>query len=255
MSVAYCTFDGVDPGANGAILEHRHLYWLPEMHNRATPVDSRPGSHDFGTMYGERRIDLDFWVSATTRAALETQLGNLAKLFDPTNEVAGDRGFKRLVFDSLSDRYYLAKLGSSPMVAISSQTATMTLQMRCADPMAQAVSQTSTTLSGANVTYTDAGTTRNQPAIEVTLGATYTGNIVVTNATTGESLTWTGSVVNGDVLKIDSALYRVYKNNTLAMTGLVNGSKFPSSIPGSNNITATGGSPTQIKITYRSRYL
>ena len=254
MSGAYFTFNGVDPSIYGAYLVSRRLALIPELRERTMPVDSRPGVVDFGTRYAGRELELDIWVQAASRAALETALGNLATLFDPTKEVAGDRGFKPLVFDSLSDRYYLAKLADVPVPELAATSASMTLTMRCADPLAYATSATVTTVASGSASWTDAGTYRSLPAIEITFGATFSGTVVMTTGA-GESLSWVGSVVNTDKLTVDSALLRVYKNGTLSMSGLVNGSRFPSSNPGSNNVVTTGGTISQTKITRTHRYL
>lgn len=262
MTTGYFTYNAVDLGATqGLILEHRRLALIPSTRERASYLPGRPGQHDFGTDLGERVIQLDCFVNQSTRANLVAALSNIAAAFDPTNEVSGDRGFKQLIFDDLSDRYFLAKLAEPPLEQLATTTATLALQLRCADPFAYSTTlSTLTTGSGVTTNSPVVGGTYKTPLIfELTASGSYSGNVVVTNATSTEAITWNGSLVNTDVLKFDSTTFRVYKNGVVSMSGLVSGSVFPSLLAAQTNtinVTGiTGGSITQLKSTWRNRWI
>jgi len=288
MTTAGFTFDGVDPGATAAklLLVDKRVGLVPESRRRAVAAGARPGVWDFGTQLGERRIELDLFSGDNANlAGTDAAVRSIAQLFDPTREVAGDGGFKQLVFDSEPDRYWLAKLIEDPFTHYLPSAGQLTLHLRCADPFAYATAQTVATQAGgagapvgldvgpidvgridvaAAAVLSDAvtagGSYRTDAVIELTMAAPYTGTVILSNyAATGEYLTWTGALLAGDVLKIDSSTYRAYVNGVLSMSGVAAGSRWPQLMPAQvNTVHAVGpgiANVAQLRVTFRNRWI
>lgn len=282
MTAGGMTFNGIDTGAApyGLILEHRHVALIPKTRDRAVMIPGRPGSHDFGTELGERSILIDGYISQTTNANLEAAVPAIASLFDPTNEAGSDRGYKQLIFDTQPDRYYLAKLTGEPQVDRNATTATLTLQLRCADPFAYALAATVATgavavIGGLDVglidvglldiapsvslTVTTGGTYRTDAVIDVTMAGGYTGPLIVVSLTTGQWVSWNGTLAPSDAFTVDGTTQRAYVNGVLSMSGVVSGSRWPQLLAAQSNlIQVLGPSPTlitSISVTYRNRWI
>lgn len=256
MSTAFFTYDGNDLGAlYGLILGRRKMEFIPKPRERIVYVMNRPGSHDFGVDLGERLISLDCFILRTTRADLESAIYSIASRLDPTNETSGDRGFKKLVFDSLSDRYFLARLASASPPALEATTADLTLVFRCADPFAYATNE-STATGTTPVVFTTGGTYPMDPIIDIVASGAYTGNVTITDAY-GSVLTWNGTLAGGNTLRIDSTTYRVFKNGTVSMAGVQAASVWPRLKAGVSNTISIGGlaAITSTTVTYRNRWL
>lgn len=145
MSKAGFTFDGVDPGDSAKgniILIDKRIQLVPGPRDRVVVAGPRPGVWDFGTELGDRRIELDV-VSGdnTNEAGNDTQMRALADLFDPTNDVAGDKASKQLIFDTEPDKYWLAKLIDGPLPEYLPSAGKLRLTMRCSDPFAYSTAQ------------------------------------------------------------------------------------------------------------------
>lgn len=115
-----------------------------------------------------------------------------------------------------------------------------TAVFRCFTPFPTARGYTSQTLSLSsspeNDVVVNAGTVRARPVfILIFTAATSITALTVANATTGESITYTGSVAANDIFEFDCENLRVLKNGTAsAFTG-----GFPRLEVGSNVITYT----------------
>ena len=265
MTVGGATYNAVDIGSApyGLIVEKRRVGLLPTSRDRAMLVPGRPGSYDFGADLGERQIEIDGFINQVNNVNLEAAVPAIAALFDPTNDVAGDRGFKQLIFDTLNDRYFLARLAGSPVVERLVSTATVKLRLRCSDPFAYALA-TAVVTTGAGVAsigVTLGGNYKVQPIIELTAAGAFTGTVTVTHAASGLAVTWTGTLALNDILKFDHTVYRVYLNGAVSMAG-AGGTFFPlvmnNGAPVLNTLNVTGiaaGSITQLKVTTRSRWL
>jgi predicted phage tail component-like protein len=142
MTTGAFLFNGQDLGAlYGLILERRHIGLMPATRDRFVFAPGRHGSWDFGTELGERQIRLECFIAQASSAALETAIAGIAAAFDPTNEVSGDKAFKQLIFDTLSDRYFLAKITGMPEPERIVTSGRVTLTMRCSDPFAYSTTQ------------------------------------------------------------------------------------------------------------------
>ncbi|MCW3060590.1 MAG: Phage tail protein, partial [Capsulimonas sp.] len=114
---------------------------------------------------------------------------------------------------------------------------TITITLRAPDPAWFDTANTTPTLSGAGGTIVNAGTAPAKPRWTVTVGTGGTGTITLTNSTTGETATLSGTFVTGDVIVIDRSAYNVTLNGATNF-GLLGG-RIPSLDPGSNTITAS----------------
>lgn len=259
MTVGGMLFNGVDTGAApyGLILEKRRMALIPKTRDRAVAIPNRPGSHDFGTDLGERDIEIEGFIAQSTNAALEAAIPAIAQLFDPTNESGTDRGFKQLIFDTLSDRYFLAKLTGEPIVERMVTTGKVKLTMRCADPFAYSVAQYTPSAAASSLAITPGGTYRTFPVVEITAGVGYTGTVTLTNGLTAEAISWTGTLINGDILKFDMGTFRAYVNGVVSMAGLSTGSAWFPLYPNlAQTLTVTGlGTVSLLKAPYRYRWL
>lgn len=179
MTKAAFTYDGTDPGDFGVILERRRIDLVPKTRDRAVQVPGRPGSHDFGSDLGERQIDLDLFFDRSTVTALDSAIRDLAELFDPTDELTtdgvNDRAFKQLIFDTESDRYWLAKITGGPDIERIVTTGKTRVTMRCSDPFAYSTAQY--VVQGGSATLSGFTAYRQIPAIP-DVGAVHGWNLV-----------------------------------------------------------------------------
>ena len=103
------------------------------------------------------------------------------------------------------------------------------------------------------LTETVGGTGIVDPVITLTADmALGSVTIIVANATTGDTIQWTGSIDDEDVLVFDSEKWLVTLNGTASMSTVTR--EFITLQPGANVITVTGFSG-EVEITHRSRYL
>lgn len=260
MSVAGFTFDGVDPGVTAArlLLVAKRVGLVPSIRNRLVIAASRPGVWDFGSELGARQIELELVSGDNANlAGTDAAVRSIAQLFDPTREIAGDRGYKQLIFDSEGDRYCLAKVTSAPTTEYLPSAGRITLQLQCADPFAYSTALFVPSAAAATLAITPSGTYKTPPIIEVTAGGSYTGAVTVTNSYSGEAITWTGTLVNTDILKFDMAAFRAYLNGSISMAGVALASTwFPLYPAVAQNLVVTGlSSVTLLKATYRARWI
>jgi phage-related protein len=251
VSTGLFTYNAVDPGTYGVRLLDRGEDLLPAARSYRMALPGRNGEHEFPSDLGLRVFDMKIWCVQASASALATNLDSISQLFDPT------QGTKQLIFDLLSTRYYLARVdGTFQITRRFTVSADLSVRMVCADPLAYATTQSTPTSASSPLAITPSGTFKVQPVIDLVCGNTYSGNIVFTNAATGESLTWNGSVVNTDTIRVECDTFRVRKNGALAMSGLMPGSVFFALLPGvSNSISVTGPTITSITATYRARWL
>lgn len=161
MSEAGFTYAAQDPGlttgryGSTALLENRRMSLVPAVGRRTLAVPSRPGSWEFTPELGERAIDLELALVRSTLADLDGAIAALADLFDPTE------GAQQLIFDSLPDRYFLARLTGEPIPTLYPAAARVSLSMRCADPFAYSTALY--TVHGGSATITGFSAYRQAP--------------------------------------------------------------------------------------------
>jgi hypothetical protein len=166
VSKAGFTYRGTDPGdsAKGNVfLRDKKLALVPEQRRRMVVAGARPGTWDFGSELDERQIELDLISGDNTDVAgTDNAMRALADLFDPTDEITvGDKGFGQLIFDSQSDRYWLAKLVNGPFPEYLPSAGKVRLTMRCSDPFAYSTAQY--VIDGGSATITGFAAYRQAP--------------------------------------------------------------------------------------------
>ena len=157
------------------------------------------------------------------------------------------------------DRYWSARFESMDGHRLPSVW-TGTLAFIAYNPLAYSTSETSSDHSidsdPKTVTETTSGTGYIRPVFTLTAGETLTAvTITLESLNTEESLSWTGSLADGDELGIDTVNQIVSKNGTVDMD-TVDG-QFPRLLPDTgNSIKVTNLSTTgSLNITYRDTYL
>lgn len=179
---------------------------------------------------------------------------------------------KQLVFDMLSDRYWNARPVGRPQVQnVGQEGATIDLTFQANDPLAYAVSESSSadavSASGYatpdTVAYAILGSAVTYPTLSFAPSSS-TGRIVLVNEALDETLTWdsTGAdIVSGDLLKVEcapSAQYVSLKRSAVdsyssEMAGVEG--RFQSFTPGQTNTLTFYGFVGTVTVTWRNRYL
>ena len=226
-------------------------------------VPGRPGSWVFAEEPGDRRLELELDIQATTFAGRRAAVEALAEWADTP------AGAYTLVIDDHVDRYYEAVLGSAPAVDEWLNNAGVTLDYRVG-PYAFAVSTSSTSITAsagaASGTFSAADEVIAYPVIEVTpLNGTVTAFTIQLN---GDTLSWSGSLASGSTVTVSSISFTVTDgvNSDVNLTGAyisgdVNMSTiagdFPLVVPSTNSyaFTTTGtATAVRFRITWRRRY-
>ena len=130
----------------------------------------------------------------------------------------------------------------------------ISIAFRLADPWWYATAATTTALTTTGGTVTPGGNGPASPAWTVTIGTGGTGTVTLTNSTTGETATLSGTFAGGDVIVIDRAAYTVTLNGVAAF-GLLGG-RIPSLAAGANTIAASASTVTisALSCAYTARY-
>ena len=190
-------------------------------------------------------------IQGTNAADVISNLDNVKKTLVSEEE-------KELILDSISTRYWNARLESLDGDFVANTAWQGTLSFLCPDPLAYSTTETSSDFNidadPKTITETVGGTAITKPVWTLTAGETLSDvTIKLENVATGEELQWTGSLVDEDTLEIDCQYWTVKKNGTVDMN--ITG-EFPRLTPGANSIKVTGLSTTgTLNITYRDAYL
>lgn len=251
MSLSF-TFNGIDMSAYGlTVMTHDASNLAQENESQLIQDLSWP----FRPKKPPKPITLQVSVKAADRATLKSYLDSIKQVI--TTEIPCN-----LILDSLDNRYWLAKMESVSKGFHGPKLWQGTIIFKADDPVAYATSETSSDFSidadPKTVNEAVAGTGYVSPVYTLTAGEDLTdATIIVANLTTDETLTWEGSLSNGEELAIDVAHWIVKVEGVASMSGLDSTSKFPRLAPGeTNQIRITGFSTTgSLNITYRERYL
>jgi predicted phage tail component-like protein len=210
---------------------------------------------DYALIGGYKRnalgLKIKVVIQGTNAADVISNLDNVKKTLVSEEE-------KELILDSISTRYWNARLESLDGDFVANTAWQGTITFLCPDPLAYSTTETSSDFNidadPKTITETVGGTAITLPVWTLTAGETLTDvTIKLENVTTGEELQWTGSLVDEDELEIDSQYWTVKKNGTVVMN--ITG-EFPRLKPGANSIKITGFSTTgTLNVKYRNRYL
>ncbi len=251
-----------DAVPDAAVLRVRRQL-LGARRDRFVEVPGRPGAWVFPEEPGDRRLDLELHLLASSMANRRSSVRALAAWADTP------AGAVRLILDDEPDRFYEAVLESAPDVDEWLLSGEVDLRYRVG-PYAFAVSTSSTSVTAsaglASGTFVAADEVYAFPVIEVTpLNGDLTGFSITLN---GDTLSWTGAVASGDTVTVSSISYTVtdganYDVNLSGayLVGDVNMTTvtgdFPLVVPGTNSYSfTTTGSATAVRfrITWRRRY-
>lgn len=235
------TFDGVHSSTLGITLKMHPLVALPPIRQRSIEVPGRPGAISFGTEYGPRPLELPCVFKGSSRTDTLGKIHQIAVTFDPS------KGPKRLVFDEAPDKYYLAQLTDQLEIQQTWTVGEFTLKFVCNDPFAY-TDDTSATDLGTNprtIVVNNNGDLTSYPVFTI---QNRCGNVVLTNATTGKSLTYGNSIATGQTLVIDMAKLQVTLNELNDMPNVTAGD-FWSLAPGANNLSINSGAPSDGALT------
>lgn len=207
-----------------------------------------------------RRITVRFDVTGTSRSNLDSNLDTIKRLL--TALVV-----KKLIFDTLTGRYFMAILERFEGDYLSALLFRGTLQFICPDPVAHSTTENSVTQNvdaDPKTLYlpTDSdevigGSAFLLPVYTFTAGESLSGiTLLIKNETTIEELSIASLTLgNTEVLVIDCSTWLVTKEGSAFMSGVAG--KFPRIEPNlRNQFTVTNfGSLGTLEVTYRDAYL
>ena len=192
-----------------------------------------------------------------TRTTMLSAIMQLAALLDPS------QGLQKLTFAEFPYSYFWAvKQTSTPQNETTvPYMMELAVDFACTGPAYSVTENVVTVSIGDSTTYmlvTSAGDLRANPRWRFTASAAYSGDVQWQNITTGEQLTWTGSLGVGDILDVIMDEYGVPYTVILngdAVTATASGSAWPHLISGVNTIALTGPNSGTAEIRWRDRWL
>lgn len=221
------------------------------------PVDlgeqERPRGDGSVTQPGRRKSR-----SVTLRGSITaTSADNLQAVYDGMR-AACSIGVKGALWFGRDDRYANAQVESwtddTEDGMLYGVVVNIQVGFRLADPWWYATSATTATLTTSGGTVTPGGNGPAAPAWSITIGTGGTGTVTLTNSTTGEAATLTGTFISGDIIVIDRANYTVSINGVAAF-GLLGG-RIPTLAAGANTIAASATTVTisALSCVFTARY-
>jgi predicted phage tail component-like protein len=223
------SFDGTRADEFGIYLGQSHRRLHGGTRERRVTIPGRPGQYDAGSEPDMRQLELELAMIAPDRRTLNENLHAFAAVMDPT------KGYRQLIFDDDPERCLYAKLvGDVPndLVMLYS-TFTITVQ---ADPYYYDLEPTMITWNatgGGSTTIENGGTAECPVQITVTpltvgrvrqvaaglggVGALLAPLSAPTLTVAGTTVGYTGQLLPGDTVVIDTDAYTLEKNGTLAI--------------------------------------
>ncbi|MGI2294182.1 phage tail domain-containing protein [Paenibacillus sp. GXUN7292] len=265
------TFGGVSFASLGLLLTKAHIPLLPETVQTEEELDGLDGLVDVETKYGPRLIELEVSLITEDETEYQIALQRIAKIFNAR------AGIKPLVLDRMTGKQWLCKYnGRIPIEKVGS-IGEFTLPFKTFFPFSESVTDSVTQLeygqgysygmglqyaglatfnvtsSPTDLTVNHAGTHEAYPLIRLVGSGT---NIIITNTTTGESLSINQVMSASDVLEIDCRPLEqmVRKNGISSFNGVLG--TFPRLVEGVNIITITAtGAKLTVSFVFRHTYL
>lgn len=267
MSLPTLEYNGVDMSAAGLdlLLENVELPPAPAARLDIVDIPADAGGVGQAVAYESRTLSLDVSVQKTTVAAAKASVRAWAAIFnvrEPSKIVMTAMG--------MNDRYWMGRLLDSDVVE---QTALGYIKQRlrfyCPDPVAFNETETTETIADLSVTTSINvdydGDWWAMPVYEFTAAGSVS-TFTLTNSTTGETITWSGSLTAGQKLEIDSTLRRVRKYSGGAWSVVNSGVNATATFPRlkpvavygtarTNAISVSGAAAGSFTVTYRDRWL
>lgn len=243
---------------DGQIGVSRHdAFGLPERRLQVENLPRVDGAIELQNLWGQRPISITGFVDGETRAELEDNKNALKRALAPK--------LQQLVIDTLSNqgRFYYATCSSLAIEEVAGENIrhlTWDAEFICADPFAYESALTVlpefTAANAATVTVNNMGDLRVDPYFKIRTVHTTNVTFTITNNTTGERITPSTTIINGDRIIIDTTKLTVLKNGI----DIDYAGGFPHLAPGGNefvfSVSAPNGTPALlIEINWRHRFL
>jgi predicted phage tail component-like protein len=245
-------FNTIDLSAYGLTVQR--VDW--PMTHALDPVQLQDKSVAYDSHKPPLVINAQIAIEATTTVILRTYI-------DSIRGALNTDGDAELIFDIMSDRYWLSRFESLKGGLISPYAWQGDISFLCLDPLAYSTSLT--TVAPVDVDadpftlpVTTLGTARISPVYILTANDVLAAvTITLENDETGDTLSWVGSLIATDDLEIDVEHWTVKKTGIIDMATVTG--EFPQLLPNqANDIIITGfhsGTHNTIGITYRNRYV
>lgn len=265
MALPSLTYGGVDMSAHGLVLEG-----LPEIGPAARRLDVQSVGFAAGGI-SQGAFDEPRVIRTTVRAVgadVEAMRGAVkgwwaALVLDTPAALSfpDSAGY--------DDRYWMAQLSNAPALSRVGTIGRAELEWLCADPWAYGADEEVEEIADLSVAQEldidYAGDAWAWPVHVITVGAGGASTVTVSNAASLEEFTWTGTLLEGNKLRLDAARDFVEKWNgsawVTAMSGWSVGSAIPRLRPGTtpggtleNTLTVGGVAAGSYEVTYRDRW-
>jgi len=260
------TFNGYNLAAYGLTVAQHPMPLLADIRLDYQDYGDRDGGVVQGASLKPRYMNVEGVVLAHTRRDLQDNMDDIKAVLDPRN------GSKLMSLDSWPDRGWYGVL-NGPINAQPLGGSGLRVQLNFAlvDGVAVSLTETTQTVSvdetpeGFNCTAAGvvAGNEVTRPVWLVTNTAAGTiTSVVLANTTRSETMTWTGSLAQNNILRIDSDRLHVEKStdggttytNNLLYTSAA--SEWPKLTGGVQNAcTLTGVTAGSVVVTYRARWI
>jgi len=251
------SFDGTDMATYNLVIASPGDNLLNQIVSR---VQLQDRGYAFRPQREPRRLSIDFYVTGSTRAVLDSNLDSIKRLLTTLTA-------KQLIFDSISARYFMAIMETFDGQYRSPFNFRGTMRFVCPDPLSYSTTENTVTQdvdanpktlyipsSAAEVV---GGSGFVLPTFVLTAGETLSGvTLLLKNETTLEELSISSlTMANTEVLTIDSSLWTVTLEAVAHMSNVTG--KFPRLEPQLRNqftVTAFGTLGT-MSVIYRDAYL
>ena len=244
------------PDMKIGVSEH-DAFGFPERRLQIEDLPRVDGAIELSNLWGQRGISMTGFVEGDDRGELEDNKNALKRALAPK--------LQKLVIDTLSNqgRYYNATCESLAIVERAGENIRHLVwdaQFTAADPFAYDTELTVlpefTAGHNATATANNVGDLRIDPMIKIRTTNTIPVTLTILNQTTGERITPSATIINGDRLILDTNTLSVLKNGVeIDYAG-----GFPHLTTGSNvfkfTVVAASGTPTiLVEMSWRHRYL
>ena len=228
---------------------------LPGTRDKIITLPGRHGALRMLPDLGERSLQLECWLAASTIAELHERLERVCAWLNPL------RGTQQLIFDSTPDRFYNATYaGGSLDAQITAMQGLFSIEFVCPDPFYYDAAPDVVTIAVSPHQHNQRGTAPADPLLRLQ-GISLGGSQRLTIQIGTLSVTYTGALAAGNWLEIDcqaKTVFRVVGATRTRVLALLERPVFPQLAPGINTITitATGGATwSRLDIHCRNRWL
>lgn len=240
------TFNGVHANTHGLKVVTVDRSPLPAIENTMLEVPNINGAYFIKNKLKTRTIEMDVNIVGTSEADLRTKVRNIGAWLYSKQPA-------ELLFDDENSMQYKAVVDATSLQEVL-KVGEGTLKFICPQPYAEALTETSVTLtSNANKAITVGGNTETFGTVTVTFTGATT-NFTVTHVATGKKVAITQVFKATDVLVIDFTKGYVTLNGTNAMPTVSLDSDFFALPTGAGNIHCTTYAGTAT-LKYKNRWL